>query len=264
MKVVATDLDRTLISDDYVLRPRTVAALRGAQEAGLRVIVVTGRMAQSARRVLEPAGLGEPLVCYQGAVVAAADGRWLLHAPIELELALDVIAAVESEGFGLNVYVDDELYVSRVTPEAERYASFQGIRLHTVGPLSGWLVKPPTKLVCIGDPGELDALAVRMRELFAGRLWVTKSLPFFLEFAAAGVSKGSGLDFLAELLGFSRAETVAFGDAENDVELLEWAGFGVAVENADERVKALADWVSPAAAEEGVAQVIEALVHSRT
>ena len=87
----------------------------------------------------------------------------------------------------------------------------------------------------IGDPDALDELGVRMREQFDGRLWVTKSLPFFLEFADEGVSKASGLGFLAERLGFSRERTVAFGDGENDLDLVEWGGFGVAVENADPR-----------------------------
>ena len=74
------------------------------------------------------------------------------------------------------------------------------------------------------------------------------------------MTKGSGLDFLAEHMGFTREETIAFGDGENDVELLEWAGYGIAVENAHDRVKAVADWVCPPASEEGVAQVIEALL----
>ena len=199
------------------------------------MIVVTGRMVQSLRRVLEPAGLREPVICYQGAAVVDADGSWLLHVPIELELAREAIAAVEAEGYDPNVYVGDELYVSRVTPNAERYSSFQHIPLHPVGDLLEWLDRPPTKLVCVGDPDALDELGERMRERFAGRLWVTKSLPYFLEFATLGVSKGSGLDFLAERLGFSRERTVAFGDGENDVELVEWAGYGIAVENAHER-----------------------------
>ena len=122
-----------------MLRPRTLAALSARAKEGLRVIVVTGRMVQSVRRVLEPAGLREPMICYQGAVVADADGRWLLHVPIELELAREAIAAVEAEGYEPNVYVDDELYVSRVTPNAERYSSFQHIPLHPVGDLRTWL-----------------------------------------------------------------------------------------------------------------------------
>ena len=226
------------------------------------MIVVTGRMVQSLRRVLEPAGLREPVICYQGAVVADVDGRWLLHVPIELELAREAIAAVEEEGYDPNVYVGDELYVSRVTPHAERYSSFQHIPLHPVGDLRTWLAEPPTKLVCVGDPDALDELGARMRERFAGRLWVTKSLPYFLELATVGVSKGSGLDFLAERLGFSRERTVTFGDGENDVELVEWGGYRVAVENACERVKAVADWICPPASEEGVAQVIEAVLEA--
>jgi len=261
--VVATDLDRTLIWEDGVLGERTLAALGRADEAGLRVIVVTGRMMQSLRRVLEPAGVREPSICYQGAVVADADGRWLRHVPIEVELAREAIAAVEAEGFELNVYVDDELYVAAVTRNAERYSTFQRIRLHPVGDLRSWLSRPPTKLVCVGDPDALDALGEQMRERFDGRLWVTKSLPFFLEFATVGVSKGSGLDFLSDHLGFSRERTVTFGDGDNDVELVEWGGYRVAVENAVDRVKAVADWICPPAAEEGVAQVIEAVLDAR-
>jgi Cof subfamily protein (haloacid dehalogenase superfamily) len=218
-------------------------------------------MVQSARRVLAPAALDQPLVCYQGAVVVAPDGTWLLHEPIPLELALEVIEAVEAAGYGLNVYVDDELYVAHVTPEAQQYADFQGIHLHSVGDLRDWLERPPTKLVAIGDPAALDVLGADLRQRFADRLWVVKSLPFFLEFAAVGVSKSSALAFLAGELGFTAERTVTIGDGENDLDLVAW-GYGVAVENADERVKALARFVCPPAGEEGVAQVIEALLDS--
>jgi hydroxymethylpyrimidine pyrophosphatase-like HAD family hydrolase len=158
--------------------------------------------------------------------------------------------------------VDDELYVAELTPEAERYATFQGISLHVVGDLGSWLERPPTKLVCIGDPDALDMLAVEMRRQFAERLYVTKSLPFFLEFATEGVSKSAALAFLAERLGFDRERTLTIGDGENDLDLVAW-GYGIAVENADERVKAVARWVCPPVGEEGVAQVIEAVLASR-
>jgi Cof subfamily protein (haloacid dehalogenase superfamily) len=260
--VVATDLDRTLIAEDYVLRPRTLAAIARARAAGIQVIVCTGRMVQSARRVLAPAGFVEPLVCYQGAAVVAPDGTWLLHEPIPLELAREAIEAVEAAGYGLNVYVGDELYVAHVTPEAKRYSDFQGIPLHIVGDVRAWLDQPPTKLVTIGDPGALDVLGPHLRQRFADRLWVTKSLPYFLELAAPEVSKSAALEFLAGRLGFARERTVTIGDGENDLDLVAW-GYGVAVENADDRVKALARFVCPPDREEGVAQVIEALLDSR-
>ncbi len=245
------------------LQPRTLDALRAARASDLDVIVVTGRMVQSVRRFLEPAALDEPVICYQGAVVADADGKWLRHEPIPLELAREVIRRVDRAGDGLNVYVGDELYVSEVTPGSRAYAGFQHLEIHEVGDLLAWLDEPPTKLVCVGDPTELDGLEARMRSHFAGRLYISKSLPYFLEFAAAGVTKGAGLDFLSEHMGFTRERTIAFGDGENDVELVEWAGFGIAVENAHARVKTVADWICPSAAEEGVAQVLEALLDSK-
>jgi Cof subfamily protein (haloacid dehalogenase superfamily) len=235
-------------------------ALRDARDAGLHVIVVTGRMVQSVRRFLEPAELGEPVICYQGAVVADAEGNWLRHEPIPLELAKEALAALQQEGYDPNVYIDDELYVSHLSQAASDYAGFQDIRIHEVGDTLDWLSEPPTKLVCVGDPDALDGVEVRAKERFADRLYISKSLPYFLEFAQAGVTKGAGLDFLSEHLGFTRERTIAFGDGENDVELVEWPAYGVAVENAHERVKAVARWTCPPAAEEGVAQVIEALL----
>ena len=245
-----------------MLRPRTLAALAAAEDAGLHVIVVTGRMMQSVRRFLEPAHLGEPLICYQGAVVADAEGNWLRHEPIPLELARETIAAMLEEGYGPNVYVDDELYVGELTQAAHDYAGFQHLEVHVVGDVLAWLEAPPTKLVIVGDPDELDGVEARMKERFGTRLHISKSLPYFLEFAAAGITKGSGLDFLAERMGFSRERTIAFGDGENDVELVDWPAFGIAVENAHPRVKAAADWICPPAEDEGVAQVLEALLDS--
>ncbi len=247
-----------------MLRPRTKAAIAAARAAGIPFIVVTGRMFRSVRPYLLSAGLLDPVVCYQGAaVVDPVSAEWLLHEPIHVELGREAIAAVEEEGFGLNCYVDDELYVAAATPEARRYAEFQHIPLHVVGPLLDWLEAPPTKLVTIGEPRLLDQLEERMKARFDGRLYISKSLPYFLEFASPAVTKASGIEFVAEHVGFARERTVAFGDGENDVELLEWAGYAIAVANAHDRVLAAADLVCPSVEEEGVAQVIEALLDSR-
>ena len=227
------------------------------------MIIVTGRMFQSVRPYAQAAGIDDPVVCYQGAVVAdPVSGRFLRHEPIPLELAREAIAALQDEGYPLNCYVDDELYVAENTSASEAYASFQNLQVHTVGDLLEWLNAPPTKLVAVGDPVELDGLKQRMVDHFDGRMYISKSLPYFLEFANPEVTKGAGLAFLAEHLGFAQESTVAFGDGENDVELLEWAGYAVAVANAHERVLAVADLVCPPVTEEGVAQVIEAYLDS--
>jgi Cof subfamily protein (haloacid dehalogenase superfamily) len=263
VQAFACDLDRTLIAEDAVLRPRTRAALHAARAAGIHVILVTGRMFQAVRPYAAEAAFDDPVICYQGAVVAEpVSGRWLRHVPMELARAREAIAAVQAEGYGLNCYVDDELYVAEITPEARRYADFQHLELHPVGPLLDWLERPPTKLVVIGDPAELDGLETGMKERFGRRLYISKSLPYFLEFAAPGVTKAAGLEFVAERIGFDSAHTVSFGDGENDIELVEWAGYGVAVANAHDRVLAVANYVCPDVREEGVAQVIEAYLDS--
>jgi Cof subfamily protein (haloacid dehalogenase superfamily) len=246
------------------LHPRTRAAIHAARAARIHVILVTGRMFRSVRPYALQAGLDDPVICYQGAVVAEpVSGRWLRHEPIELTRAREAIAAVQAQGYGLNCYVDDQLYVAEITPAARRYADFQHLELHPVGPLLDWLDRPPTKLVVIDDPVELDALEARMKSRFGDRLYISKSLPIFLEFASPNVTKAAGLQFVAERLGFSPEETVGFGDGENDVELLDWAGYGVAVANAHERVLAVAKFVCPPVEEEGVAQVIDGFLDSR-
>jgi len=247
-----------------LLHPRTRAALGATRAAGIHVVLVTGRMFQAVRRYAFEAGLDDPVVCYQGAVVAEpVSGRWLRHEPIPLELARETIAALNDEGFGLNCYVDDELYVAEITPEARRYAEFQELQIHPVGDLLAWLQQPPTKLVVIDDPEVLDRLKEHMLSRFDGRLYISKSLPHFLEFASPDVTKAAGLQFVSEHVGFARERTVGFGDGENDIELVDWAGFGIAVANAHERVKELADLVCPSVDDEGVAQVLEAYLDSR-
>jgi Cof subfamily protein (haloacid dehalogenase superfamily) len=227
------------------------------------VIVVTGRMFQSVRRYLEAAALDDPVVCYQGALIAdPVTGAWLRHVPIPLPPAHEALDAVIEAGFHMNAYANDELYVAGPTPEAHAYADLNQVQMHVVGDLRKWLREPPTKLVAVGDPDALDALEAELKPRFADRLFVSKSLPHFLEFAHPDVNKGAGLTYVAERLGFTAAETVACGDGENDRELLDWAGFGVAVANAHEDVLARADLVVPSVEEEGVAALLEAYLDS--
>jgi Cof subfamily protein (haloacid dehalogenase superfamily) len=246
-----------------VLRPRTRAAIDRVRAADTHVIVVTGRMFQSVRRYLEAAALDDPVVCYQGALIAdPVTGAWLRHIPIPLPAAHEALDAVIEAGFHINAYVDDELYVAAPTPEAHAYADLNKVQMHVVGDLRDWLREPPTKLVAVGDPDALDGLEAELKPRFAGKLFVSKSLPHFLEFAHPDVNKGAGLTFIADRLGFTAAETVACGDGENDRELLDWAGYGVAVANAHPDILTRADLVVPDVEHEGVAVLMESYLDS--
>jgi hypothetical protein len=241
-----------------------VRAIAAAQEYGVRCVVATGRMFRSTRRIASVLGVDAPLVCYQGALVGEpATGDVLLHEPLPVELARELLVALGPDARVTNAYVDDELYVTEPNDEARRYAEIAGVELHVVGNLAHWLDRPTTKLVTVGEPEHLDALRDRLMARFGSRAFIAKSLPIFLEFAAPGISKSTGVQFVADRLGFDAASSVAFGDGENDLELLGWAGVGVAVGNADPAVKRAADWIVPPVTEDGVARFLEALVAAR-
>jgi Cof subfamily protein (haloacid dehalogenase superfamily) len=220
-------------------------------------------MFRSVERYLEEAGITEPVVCYQGAaVVDPATREFLLHVPLELEVARDAIAALEELGLPPNVYVDDELYVARETAYSRAYSGYQHLPVTEVGDLLTWLERPPTKLVAVGEPEILAAARAELRRRLDGRVFLTTSLPHLLELGHPAVTKGSGIAFVAAQLGLDLAHVVAFGDGENDVELLEVAGFGIAIEGAHPRLAAIADASCPPPEHDGVATMIDAFLDS--
>jgi Cof subfamily protein (haloacid dehalogenase superfamily) len=264
VRAVAMDLDRTILADNLEFSPALVRAVGRLQGAGIAAIVATGRMFASARPYALQLGVTAPVICYQGALVAdPRTGEWLLHRPMTVELAHEVIGAVEAAGFHMNVYVDDRLYVEELNEEAITYATHARLEAHAVGDLRAWLDRPTTKIVVVGEPEALDRLQDELRARFDSRAFIAKSLPIFLELALPGVSKGSALEFVCERLGIDPADVVAFGDGANDVELLEAAGLGVAVADADAALAPIAGWTVPSVDDDGVAGFLDALVDSR-
>lgn len=216
-------------------------------------------MFRSAEPYATRAQLTAPVICYQGAAVVDRETRaFLLHQPLDLDVAHEAIALLTAAGYPPNVYVDDELYVERHTEYSRRYADFQRLPVTEVGPLRTWLVRPPTKLVVVGDPTELPVVRAHLADALGSRVFLTRSLPHLLELGHPDVSKGTGLTFVAAQLGVDLDSVVAFGDGENDRELLATAGFGIAVENADHSLDDVADARCPGPEAEGVATVIEA------
>jgi Cof subfamily protein (haloacid dehalogenase superfamily) len=265
VRAVAMDLDGTVLDETFQPSPRTAAAIATAEAAGIACLIATGRMFVSARRIAEKLAIRRPLVCYQGALVAdPVSGEVLVHRPIEAPLARELLRAMpEEHARRSNLYIDDQLYVWEENDATLRYSQVAGVPLHIVGPLADWIEQPTTKIVTVGLSDAMDALRDELQPLFGSRAFIAKSLPYFLEFAAPGVSKASGLALLADLLDFTPEQAVAIGDAENDREMLDWAGFGLAVANASELLKGEADAVIPSVHDDGVAQLLEALAAAR-
>jgi Cof subfamily protein (haloacid dehalogenase superfamily) len=246
--LVACDLDGTLLTPALEFPPGLQAALDALRASGTAVIVCTGRMFVSARRIAARLGLLDgPIICYQGALVAdLAGGEELRHRRMEPGVAADVVRHVRTLGRHLNAYVDDRLYVEQMDDWARRYAEYAEVGIETVDDLEALVSsRPPTKFVLLSEPADVDAILPDLQERWKGRLYVVRSQASYLEIADLGVSKSGALEWLCERLGVPRERTVACGDGHNDVDMLRWAGLGVAVAEAAPDVQAAADVVVP-------------------
>ena len=261
---VAMDLDGTILDRTFHSAPQMAAAVARCEAAGIACVIATGRMFVAARRVATTIGVTRPIVCYQGAMVGdPGTGEILSHRPVAPGLAREILAALGEDARRTNLYLDDELYVWEANAATLRYQRTANVEMHVVGDLSAWISEPTTKIVTVGEPAEMDALRDRMVPLFGDRAFVAKSLPIFLEFAAPGVDKATGLDVLAHLLAIEPRRWAAIGDAENDLEMLDWAGTGIAMGNADAFVKERAAHVIGSVDDGAVPAFLHALADAR-
>jgi Cof subfamily protein (haloacid dehalogenase superfamily) len=227
-------------------------------------VIATGRMLTSARRIAGQLGISAPLVCYQGAMVGEADGTILRHDTLETVIAKALIRAIDEAGHEPIAFVDEQVYVARESETALTYSRNAGVPYNVVGDLAEWLPKPVTKLVAWGEPAAMDELRDHLVPLHGDEAFIAKSLPYYLEMAGPGVSKASGAQHVCDLLGIEAAACIAFGDGENDLELLEWAGYGVAVGGGYGPLLELADHVSESVTDEGVPRLLHAIARART
>jgi Cof subfamily protein (haloacid dehalogenase superfamily) len=262
IRLLAIDLDGTLVNDRLEMDPRDVAAVKAATAADVVVVLATGRMFKSSLRYAEPLGLTGPIINYQGAVVREiASGDVWYRCELTVPMQQRVLAFAEPRDWHVNAYVNERVYTARPRPEADLYARIAMAPYEVVGPLSSWVRQDSTKMVLVDlDPADVPA---RITELSAwmgdvGR--VTRSLDWFVEVVNPQVSKSRALAMVADRLGIAQAEVCAIGDNLNDQDMVSWAGFGVAMGNAPEALKAVAKHVTGRIGDAGVAQVIERFV----
>ncbi len=267
IELVALDIDGTLIGNDMIIGPDTRQAIRAARDRGVIVSLITGRMVSSAVRFARELELTAPVVGYQGALIrempapgSDRPGRLLVHTPLRAEVARDVVVWARAQGLDPHVNHLERFVVRTDDPRADEYATFMGSRPHLADDLVSSIRHPVTKVMCAGEPPLPIEVAPRARVRFAGLADVTVSHSHFIEFVAPGVSKGRAVRWLARRLGVPLGAVMAIGDQWNDFEMLAEVGHGAAMPSAPLGVQAVARYVAPPLAEEGVAQMIRSLV----
>ncbi|WP_408955740.1 Cof-type HAD-IIB family hydrolase [Natroniella sp. ANB-PHB2] len=262
-KLVAIDLDDTLLANDLQISKRTVKAIKEAQNEGVRVVIATGRMHSSALPYAKMLGLKHELITYNGALVKrVVDNQTLYHEPISTELVRKVAKVAQKHDLHINFYLDDLLYVNKTGVEADYYEEIAGIKpILITEDVGDFLDRPSTKLLIIeNDRTKLEEVFSELTAGFADSVTITTSKVNFIEIMGQQVCKGTTLANVATKLGIKAEEIIAIGDSYNDLEMIEYAGLGVAVGNAKEEIKEEADYITGTNNEEGVAQVIEKFI----
>jgi hydroxymethylpyrimidine pyrophosphatase-like HAD family hydrolase len=262
MRMVATDLDGTIVGADGTVSARTVAALRACQDAGVRVVYVTGRPPRWMAEVVAQTGHRGTALCGNGAVVYDLAAERVLRArtlptDVVLEVASRLLEAMPDATFAVETvdgFRRTSGYVARWDAGTEA----------AIGDLPTLLDDDPPviKLLCRSESSLGDDMLSRAIPMLDGLAAPTHSNPrdCMLEVSALGVGKASALAELAAEWGIDRADVVAFGDMPNDLDMIGWAGRGYAMHGGHADVLAVAHEVAPPITEDGVAQVLERLL----
>ncbi|MFM2480393.1 sugar-phosphatase [Celerinatantimonas sp. YJH-8] len=268
-RLIALDIDGTILNSDKQISPRTIAAIQAASQAGVHVVLASGRPLDGILMHLETLGLtseDQYVVSYNGGLVQRiSDGKvlcsQLLHGSDTKKLGrLAQQLGVHTHAFSLSKGL--------ITPQVSRYTEHEAfmndIPWTTFDYESLDDDEPIMKVMLIDEPDILEDAISKIPERYYQDYTILRSSPFFLEFMNIHTNKGAGVAALADYLSIPSQQVICIGDAGNDHHMIRWAGLGVAMGNADPQTQALADYVTLSNDQDGVAHVIEKFVLNGT
>jgi Cof subfamily protein (haloacid dehalogenase superfamily) len=246
IRLIALDLDGTLLRSDKTIGRRTIEALHAAHKKGVEIVLASGRMTPAMEKTVDLLGLDVFLVSYNGAVISAprSDTRKkLFHTPLPADVARDVYTFARAHKYQVNFYHEDVILTEdapHLRPWVELYRTRNGSPFRFVDSLEKYLHHSPTKLLLVTEPETRNRLLKEMAPAFGQRSCMVCSDPEFLEFLSIDVCKGRGVARLAELRGIPLTSVMGVGDGDNDLTMVRMSGWGVAVGNAGPQCRAAA------------------------
>ena len=266
-RLIALDVDGTLLDSSHVLRPRVVEAVRAAQARGFTITLATGKLLASVRAILRRLDIQGPVITLNGAATLdAISGATLRFAPLQEDDRQAVIRAVRALDPGVLVshFTVDGILMDHDHPHMGIFADYGEGPPRLIPDLLERTLPPAAKILLSGAPERLAALRVAVTPLLQERVSITTTTPDFLEFFDPTAGKGIALRALRESRGIPREAVVAIGDGENDIPLFAEAGLAVAMANANEATRAVAHRIAPSNDENGVAVVLDEFTAGRS
>ena len=265
IKLVALDLDGTIVDHDLNISAPTMSLLQHLiNKTDVKVVIATGRMYPSALPYAQKIGITTPLISYQGAVIRTMDteAKFIHHTPVPLDIARHVIDVLRHHKVSVNLYVNDVLYTNHDNQLATVYAQVAGITPIKTENLHDHLTAAPCKMMAIdSDDNRINEVYRILQQEFPDQLTFCRSRPNFCEVISKETSKWNAIDVLAKQYGLDPSEIMAIGDQENDISMLEGAGMGVAMGQAPDHVKAVANHITDTIDNDGARKAIEQFVN---
>lgn len=259
IKLIVFDLDGTLLDVDHQLNQKTIEAVKKVREKGIRTMVATGRMYRSARPHTKILELVDPIIAYNGAlVIDPNDGKELFHMPIPFKIADQITKIVVQNGYHLQLYIDDDIYVREENKYTDRYFEISSIKANYVGRLDKFLTEKPTKMLII-EEDESRRVEIKncLLERFKDEIEISSSYPSFIEITKKEISKVVPLKEISAKMGIKQEEIMAFGDGLNDLTMIDWVGKGIAMQNAHPELQEHADDTAANHSDFGIARYLK-------
>lgn len=258
IRLIALDLDGTLLCDDGSVSERNVQAIQTAVARNIQVIIATGKSRASAAGPLARLGLQTPGVYTQGVMIHNADGSVRYAEALDAETAVQVITFAAAAGLAHHAYCGARILTPYDNPYRRRlHEQYHEPLPEVVGPLLPHIKGQAVNKLLVSDKANNGATRARLAALVSDRASITQAVADYIEILPAGASKGRGVRRLLADLAIDPAHVLAIGDGENDLEMVQMAGIGVAMGNGAAALKAIADDVVPTNNESGVAVAIE-------
>jgi len=261
IKLIACDMDGTLLNGERKISAANAKAICNALKEGIKVTIATGRMFASVQHYATELGLDIPLVVYNGALVKEAlSGKEVGAWPVPIYVANKVAAFCRDSNIYVHAYIDDKLWVREDSEFARYYADFAGVKFEVHGEELFHMPKAPHKLLVMTKDGQCEKVHVELESVFKDLVHVTSSQKNFLEIIDPDTSKWNAIKRIGEKWGIKQEEIMCIGDSNNDAEMVANAGIGVAMGNANDRIKNLAKIITGTNDNDGVAMIINSVI----
>lgn len=269
-KLVAIDMDGTLLNSQHEISERNKKAIKDATEKGINIVITTGRIFTSAKYYAKLLGIKTPIIACNGAYIREYERNNVIYdCPMNLEDCIKVLVEAEKNEIYYHLYDNQNFYVKELKYSSLKYFNWNNeqkpedrINIHIESNLIQLLEMEKPKIYKIVLMDENKDKLVRFRDLIEKNkeIEIDSSWHNNLEIMNKGVSKGNALNHLCKLLGIKNSEVAAIGDNHNDISMFKYSGYSIAMGNAEEQIKNMADFVTDTNDNDGVAKAIEKIL----